>query len=649
MGQSQYQIGQQYLLGSLLFICILLLFILVLLRNVIQRKKAEREVEEAKDHLQGSYQELAATHAQLLASEQELHRQFLELQTNREALRLSRERYRLAMEGSEGGIWDWDFGEKKIFISTRGRNMIDLSHTQTTFNYEVIMDQVYPEDLSLTIDVLKSHLQQRTPYFRVEQRMKTKTGEYQWFNIRGKAIFDTAGQPLRMAGSITNIQEHKQAEAKIKYMAYYDELTGLPNRALFFIKLREALEQREKTNGFVGIFFLDIDTFKAVNDSIGHQYGDQLLQRIAILLKTYTGTDLCARVGGDGFIIIRSDLQSKEDAITIAQDIIHAFDQPFSLQEREIYLSISMGIAVAPEDGTDADTLFKNADSVMYSLKKAGQNTYRLYDQEVHLESLQKIEMERELRKALEREELELYYQPQVDLKGDYITGAEALIRWNHPTKGQIPPGKFISLAEQTGLIIPIGEWVIEEACRQMKEWKEKKLGIQYLAINLSGRQFQDRNLIDNINEKIEKYGLNPSDLELEITETIAMENLEYAIATLESLENMGFNISLDDFGTGYSSMNYLKHLPISTVKIDRSFLEDIMEGDEGERAIIEAVIALAHANQLKVVAEGIETNEQLEFLRAQNCDKGQGYLFSRPLSVSALEKLLQKRAKLYE
>ncbi|NMA82389.1 MAG: bifunctional diguanylate cyclase/phosphodiesterase, partial [Epulopiscium sp.] len=359
--------------------------------------------------------------------------------------------------------------------------------------------------------------------------------------------------------------------------------------------------------------------------------------------------DLCARVGGDGFIIIRSDLQSKEDAITIAQDIIHAFDQPFSLQEREIYLSISMGIAVAPEDGTDADTLFKNADSVMYSLKKAGQNTYRLYDQEVHLESLQKIEMERELRKALEREELELYYQPQVDLKGDYITGAEALIRWNHPTKGQIPPGKFISLAEQTGLIILIGEWVIEEACRQMKEWKEKKLGIQYLAINLSGRQFQDRNLIDNINEKIEKYGLNPSDLELEITETIAMENLEYAIATLESLENMGFNISLDDFGTGYSSMNYLKHLPISTVKIDRSFLEDIMEGDEGERAIIEAVIALAHANQLKVVAEGIETNEQLEFLRAQNCDKGQGYLFSRPLSVSALEKLLQKRAKLYE
>ncbi|NLL69707.1 MAG: EAL domain-containing protein [Epulopiscium sp.] len=643
MDVSSYQINQFYFLGTTVIIIIQILLIVFLLFNMIRRKKAEKEATEIKNNLQESYQELEATHSQLIASEQELHKQFLEIQQNREALRISRERYRLATEGAYDGIWDWDFITDTIFISSRGKEMLGFSKQQKLFAYEDFFNKIYKEDQNIMSEALAQHLYQEIPYFEVEQRMEIDGGVYQWFSIRGKAIFDKNGDPLRMAGSITNIHEHKQAEAIIEHMAYYDSLTGLPNRTFFSINLAKVLEENKKAGDWVAVFFVDIDNFKTVNDSIGHSFGDELLQQVAKLLKPFAQEDFCARLGGDEFVLILPKIQSKEEIEQVAKNILTSFEEPFCLDQREFFISVSIGIAVAPQDGEDGEILLKNADAAMYNAKQAGKNTYRRYDEFLHLQILKKIEMENDLRKAIEGEEFELYYQPQVDLKDTNSISVEALIRWNHPTKGMIPPGEFIELAEETGLIVPIGKWVLEEACKQMKQWKEQQVGIQYIAVNLSPRQFQDRHLIDTIEKMLQAYNLKSSDLEFEITETVAMEDIEYTIKMLQILKEMGFKISLDDFGTGYSSMNYLKKLPIDSVKIDRSFLTDVMDGDEGQRSIIQAVITLSHANDLTVVAEGVETKEQLDFLRKEHCDKAQGYFFSRPLPAEELEVIVKK------
>ncbi len=643
MDVSSYQINQFYFLGTTVIIIIQILLIVFLLFNMIRRKKAEKEATEIKNNLQESYQELEATHSQLIASEQELHKQFLEIQQNREALRISRERYRLATEGAYDGIWDWDFITDTIFISSRGKEMLGFSKQQKLFAYEDFFNKIYKEDQNIMSEALAQHLYQEIPYFEVEQRMEIDGGVYQWFSIRGKAIFDKNGDPLRMAGSITNIHEHKQAEAIIEHMAYYDSLTGLPNRTFFSINLAKVLEENKKAGDWVAVFFVDIDNFKRVNDSIGHSFGDELLQQVAKLLKPFAQEDFCARLGGDEFVLILPNIQSKEEIEQVANNILTSFEEPFCLDQREFFISVSIGIAVAPQDGEDGEILLKNADAAMYNAKQADKNTYRRYDEFLHLQILKKIEMENDLRKAIEGEEFELYYQPQVDLKDTNSISVEALIRWNHPTKGMIPPGEFIELAEETGLIVPIGKWVLEEACKQMKQWKEQQVGIQYIAVNLSPRQFQDRHLIDTIEKMLQAYNLKSSDLEFEITETVAMEDIEYTIKMLQILKEMGFKISLDDFGTGYSSMNYLKKLPIDSVKIDRSFLTDVMDGDEGQRSIIQAVITLSHANDLTVVAEGVETKEQLDFLRKEHCDKAQGYFFSRPLPAEELEVIVKK------
>ena len=643
MDVSSYQINQFYFLGTTVIIIIQILLIVFLLFNMIRRKKAEKEATEIKNNLQESYQELEATHSQLIASEQELHSQFLEIQQNREALRISRERYRLATEGAYDGIWDWDFITDTIFISSRGKEMLGFSKQQKLFAYEDFFNKIYKEDQNIMSEALAQHLYQEIPYFEVEQRMEIDGGVYQWFSIRGKAIFDKNGDPLRMAGSITNIHEHKQAEAIIEHMAYYDSLTGLPNRTFFSINLAKVLEENKKAGDWVAVFFVDIDNFKTVNDSIGHSFGDELLQQVAKLLKPFAQEDFCARLGGDEFVLILPNIQSKEEIEQVANNILTSFEEPFCLDQREFFISVSIGIAVAPQDGEDGEILLKNADAAMYNAKQAGKNTYRRYDEFLHLQILKKIEMENDLRKAIEGEEFELYYQPQVDLKDTNSISVEALIRWNHPTKGMIPPGEFIELAEETGLIVPIGKWVLEEACKQIKQWKEQQVGIQYIAVNLSPRQFQDRHLIDTIEKMLQAYNLKSSDLEFEITETVAMEDIEYTIKMLQILKEMGFKISLDDFGTGYSSMNYLKKLPIDSVKIDRSFLTDVMDGDEGQRSIIQAVITLSHANDLTVVAEGVETKEQLDFLRKEHCDKAQGYFFSRPLPAEELEVIVKK------
>ncbi|MBZ4646945.1 MAG: polar amino acid transport system substrate-binding protein [Petroclostridium sp.] len=437
-------------------------------------------------------------------------------------------------------------------------------------------------------------------------------------------------------------------ELQMQYkMAYYDSLTGLPNRTSLMERLNDALVRARRDNHMVSVIFLDLDNFKTINDTLGHTFGDLLLKNVGEMLQRYLGEgNTVARLGGDELVLLQPRIYSVDDVLKIVVKIVEALQHPWILDDREFYITTSIGIALYPDHGQDAQTLLKNADTAMYYAKELGKNTYQLFNQSMNTKILQRLEMESNLRHALERNEFTVYYQPQIDVGTGKIIGAEALIRWIHPTMGFVPPMDFIPLAEETGLIVPISEWLLRTACIQNKKWQESGLPPICMAVNLSARQFQQQNLVEMISSLLQETALEQQWLELEITESIAMKDLDYTILVLKRLKEMGIHISLDDFGTGYSSLNYLKRLPINTLKIDKSFVHDIT-ANSNEEAIAKALISLAHSMKLTIVAEGVETEEQFAFLKEQKCDRVQGYLFSKPLPVDEFEKLLRQQAYL--
>lgn len=432
----------------------------------------------------------------------------------------------------------------------------------------------------------------------------------------------------------------RRVEDTIRHQASHDLLTGLPNRLLFSDRLSLMLANIHQHREMLAVIFIDLDGFKNINDTLGHAVGDELLQKVAKRLKKcLREKDTVARWGGDEFTILLSSIASAEDATNVAQKILDEMSIPFNFAGREFYVKASIGIALGPYDGEDAETLLKNADAAMYRAKQQGRNNYQMYTQAIGNKALERLILENNLYKALQKEEFLLHYQPQVDLRTGEIMGMEALIRWQSTDKGLIPPNHFIPLAEETGLICPIGEWVIRTACAQNKIWQELGLPPIRVAVNLSGRQFLQQDLVRTIAKALEETGLEPQYLEIEITESIAIQNVEFTISVLNCLKNMGIHISIDDFGTGYSSLWSLKRFPVNTLKIDRSFVRDLID-DPKDAAIINAAIALGHGLDLKVIAEGVETAEQFSFLRAVNCDGVQGYLFSPPLSAKAATQL---------
>ncbi|HEY9849989.1 MAG TPA: EAL domain-containing protein [Leptolyngbyaceae cyanobacterium] len=436
----------------------------------------------------------------------------------------------------------------------------------------------------------------------------------------------------------------RRVEDMIRHQASHDLLTGLPNRLLFNDRLTLALANIHQRRQLLGVVFLDLDCFKNINDTLGHAVGDELLQNVAQRLKKcLRETDVVARWGGDEFTILLSPIVSSEDAAQIAQRILDALGVPFHFSDQEFYVKASIGIAIAPYDGEDAETLLKNADAAMYRAKHQGRNNYQLYTSAIGNKAYERLILENNLYKALEREEFLLHYQPQIDIETGEILSMEALIRWESAERGLIPPAQFIPLAEETGLICPIGEWVLRTACAQNKAWQLAGLSPIRIAVNLSGRQFQQKNLVKTIAQVLDETGLDPRYLEIEITESIAIQDVELTICVLQSLQKMGIHISIDDFGTGYSSLWSLKRFPLNTLKIDRSFVRDLIS-DPKDAAIIQAVIALGHGLDLKVIAEGVETPEQFSFLRSVNCDAVQGYLFSPPLSTQAATQLYLKK-----
>jgi len=497
------------------------------------------------------------------------------------------------------------------------------------------------EDRSSSLE----RLIERQTLTNYEECLRRKDGTLVWV-LENETLVDGPEGPV-IEGTIIDITERKRAEEQVKHLAFHDTLTSLPNRLLFNDRLDMAVVQAHRAHQKLATLFLDLDRFKVINDSLGHSVGDELLRRIA---ERVTGCiregDTVARLGGDEFTVLVPAIAHEEDAAKIAQKILEVLRLPFFIDQRELFVTTSIGVAIYPGDGQDAETLVRNADTAMYRAKEQGRDNYQLYTPGMNSKALERLSLESRLRQALHNEELVLYYQPLIDLSSGHVRGAEALLRWRHPALGLIPPAEFISLAELSGLIVPIGQWVLRTACAQLRRWHDMGYPNLSVAVNLSSRQFQQTDLVHQVTDALERSQLPPGALDLEITESNAMQNAEVSISTLGSLKDLGVSLSMDDFGTGYSSLNYLKRFPIDRIKIDQSFVRDVTQ-DPDDAAIAIAVIAMAHSMQLSVVAEGVETEEQLAFLRQNRCDEMQGYLFSPPVPAEEFEELLKSNRKL--
>ncbi|WP_028696196.1 sensor domain-containing protein [Pseudomonas cremoricolorata] len=472
--------------------------------------------------------------------------------------------------------------------------------------------------------------------------LKRRSGEHYpaWVGIT--AVFDDEGDLASYVCFFTDISERKASEQRIHRLAYYDALTHLPNRTLFQDRLYTALQQAQRNTSWVVLMFLDLDRFKPINDSLGHAAGDRMLKDMAErLLACVHDDDTVARMGGDEFTLLLQPRPSREASLTraihVAENILASLVRPFVLENREFFVTASIGIALSPQDGSELSQLMKNADTAMYHAKERGKNNFQFYQADMNASALERLELESDLRHALEQNEFVLYYQPQFSGDGKRLTGAEALLRWNHPRRGLVPPGEFIPVLEELGLVVDVGDWVLREASRQLRAWREARVRVPKVAVNLSARQFSDGQLGTRIAGILEESGLSPACLELELTESILMREVDEAMQILASLKQLGLSIAVDDFGTGYSSLNYLKQFPIDVLKIDRTFVDGLPCGEQ-DAQIARAIIAMAHSLNLSVIAEGVETHEQLEFLREHDCDQVQGYLFGRPMSARQFE-----------
>ncbi|GAA0719076.1 hypothetical protein GCM10008905_06660 [Clostridium malenominatum] len=579
----------------------------------------------------------------LSVSLDEFKTQYERLKQNEEALRVSEERYRLAVEGANDGLWDWDFVTNKFFISEKWKRELPNEILNPKLS---IMGKwtrlIHPEDLNEALNSFKEYLKGNSEYLFCEYRFRTKD-DYKWVLTRGKILRDKVGKPIRMAGSISDITYRKIYEEKIKDLAYYDRLTKLPN----FHYSKEIIGEKIKNNNGIrkfALFLIDLDNFRNINDTLGHQFGDEVLITIKEKLKLIiSDNDILCKTGEDEFLIIKDIDYGKLEAENFAKEILNYFQGPLSIHNHEIYSTISIGIEIYPDNVEDAFGLLRNVDSAMYSAKEKGRNTYEFFNTDIYKDIVKKISLESDLRKAIKNNEFELYYQPQMDLNTEEIIGVEALIRWNHPHKGLISPVQFIPLAENTGLIVNIGKWVIETVCKQNMKWQDMGYEDVVISINVSSIQLQQKDFINFVSDALKKYNMKAELLNIEITESTLMKSIDSVVIKLKSLKELGVGISLDDFGTGYSSLSYLKKLPIDTLKIDKIFIDDVNEHSI-EDAITGEIIQLAHKMKIDVVAEGVEEKNQIHLLKSQNCDKIQGYVLSKPVPKEEVIKFFKSK-----
>lgn len=558
-------------------------------------------------------------------------------------LRESEERYALAVRAANDGIWDWNLKTNEIYYSSRWKEMLGFPDDQIGHSPDEWFNRVHPDDQRNVQANLVSHLKGTSSQFECEYRIKHASGKFLWVLSRGLAVRDSNNTAYRMAGSQSDITARRIAEERLSHDAVHDALTGLPNRVLFLDRLQNRLERiKRNPSDLFAVMFLDLDRFKVVNDSLGHAVGDQLLITISNRLKhCLRNEDTVSRLSGDEFAILLNSIPDINEALQIANRIKAQLKTTTILGAVERFPTASIGIAFFNEAYTKADELLRDADAAMYVAKAQGGNQYRVFDATMHSNAVELIQLEAELKRAVEREEWIIHYQPIISLATNKAVGAEALVRWNHPLRGILYPKDFIHVAEETGVIISIGEYVIRSACTQAKLWRDSRHPDFWVSVNLSARQFQDTELTKKVASILSETGLDSNGLHLEITESVAIQDMEYTNDLLTELDRLGVQTSLDDFGTGYSSLSYLKQFPLKVLKIDQSFIRDIRTNKKNE-SLIMAIITMARSIGLEVVAEGVEKGEQLEFLRDQLCDNVQGYLLSHPVSASDMTRLLE-------
>ena len=509
------------------------------------------------------------------------------------------------------------------------------------------------EVIGKTPSFLKSQRHDRSFFQRMDESLQTegkwegeiwnrrKNGKIypQWLTIhtvrRNDGIY-------RYIGIFTDITEYINSNTTIRNHAYYDSLTGLPNRMFLYDRLSFMVNLARRRKGILGVLLLDLNRFKLINDTLGYTYGDQLLQNVATRLKSCTReVDSVFRLGDDEFAILLEDILHPQDAARVAKRILSTCSQPYHIADKELFVTISIGVSLFPGDGEQFELLLKNAEAAMQRAKELGISNYQHYKPSMNTQAFEQLTLEYNLQKALNENQFVVCYQPIINLADKEIVGAEALIRWRHPDLGMVPPAQFIPLAEETGLIIPIGEWVLDTSCKQMRLWQKRGKKPFIISVNLSARQFQQQDLITMVHRVLQGVRFNPANLKLEITESIGMKNPEQTILILKELKSMGITIAIDDFGTGYSSLSYLKRFPIDTIKIDRSFVME-MQTETSDTAIVDAIIAMAHSLDLNVIAEGVETFEQAEYLSQKGCEQVQGFYFSKPLFDNDFERILK-------
>ncbi|HJV35626.1 putative bifunctional diguanylate cyclase/phosphodiesterase [Geomonas sp.] len=557
-----------------------------------------------------------------------------------EQLRESREGLAHAQSLAHIGSWEWDLATGDIHCSEEVYNICCLDGEK---GGNPILDPVHQLDRGFVESSIGEAIANRAP-LSFDYRILLADSVERTLHAELVTVLDQDGSPVCLTGTIQDITERKRAEEQIRLLAYYDALTGLPNRRFFMQQLEQALSYANRNDRMLAVLFLDLDRFKLVNDTLGHGVGDRLLQDVADrLLRCVRKNDclaraeedgptsLVSRLGGDEFTIMLCDIEHFQDVAKVARRILEAVSHPYSLEGQEVFVSTSIGISLYPYDAVTASDLIRNADGAMYHAKEQGRNGYQIYDESMNAKALERIILESQLHKALKDEEFTIFYQPQVSSDTGKVVGLEALVRWNSKELGMVEPGRFLPLAEEVGLIIQIDQWVMRKACRQLKSWLDEGLPPVTLAVNISGQHFMKNELLEHVTAILAETGLNPALLELELTEGVLMAHTEKTVMTLKALKGMGVRLAIDDFGTGFSSLSYLKRFPLDVLKIDRTFINDITT-DPDDAAITLATIEMAHTLKLQVIAEGVETPAQLEFLVKHRCELYQGYLFSRPV-----------------
>jgi len=548
----------------------------------------------------------------------------------------------MAVDAAHLGIYDFDLRDGKISLNEGYLRMLGYAPGELDFNHATWLSMIHPDDLPAVQAALMTDPNQVLAGVEVEYRMRHKSGSWVWLLDRAKGYADSPEAGIsRAIGAHIDLTARKHAEEKLDFLSHFDALTHLPNRELLRDRLEHGIQRVRRENQQLAILMLDLDRFKTINETLGHSVGDALLQALTVrMLGHIRGGDTLARVGGDEFILLLEDEVNAHSASIVALKWLDMFKQPIRIGENELAITASIGISLYPADGQTADDLLRHADAALYKAKGQGRNTYQFFEQAMTAGAFEHLVMENALRGAVSRGELRVYYQPQLDLLSGNICGVEALVRWQHPELGLVMPGRFIPLAEEAGIIGLIGEWVLREACRQVKAWDDAGLHVPCVAVNLSVQQIERNTLVQLVSDALASSGLDGTRLELEVTESMIMSDTDQALAVLQDLRALGVKLAIDDFGTGYSSLSYLKRLPMHRLKIDQSFVSDIGLENNGE-AIVRAIIALGHSMGLEIVAEGVEYEHQAEFLRQEGCDISQGYLYSRPLEPDALAALI--------